>query len=191
MPASTIGAAALPLLEQVAAHFPACQRPALVLAATDGGVLQQLRIERDILRLDTPKRSEPLIALAPAQHVVHAAQQRGWQPPACSSAVEEARCAVAEIGGSAATTIAFSLQQRLVNLLAAMLQMQSMMEPASLCHFLTHQGDAGRLGTRVQFEHDGLELACVCRAVLEPDRKGLEAMDDRLAAGEQESRPLL
>jgi hypothetical protein len=57
-------------------------------------------------------------------------------------------------------------------------QVQCMMDYPCFRLFLSHQGDAGGTGPWIKFEHNGLHVALLLSAVLEPDGEWLHSVDN-------------
>jgi hypothetical protein len=157
--AVAVGAVPLPFFEQVGADFPTDQLPSLVVDAGELWILQQLGVEFDPLDLDAAQRGEALIAFAPMDDLLDAAAQ-GWsQPSRRTPPVEKTRRAIAEVGAPSPSTIARSLDKRLVDRFAPMFelcQVQRVVDNTLCCLLLTHQGHPRRLGAWIHLECDWL-----------------------------------
>ncbi len=98
---------------------------------------------------------------------------------------------MAQVRTSAATAIACSLLQSMVDDLAAMgqfRQVQAVMHLAILGLFDTHQGHPAGFGTRIELQGDWLHLTGLAASILESDREGPHPMDHRSFAAQEQAR---
>jgi hypothetical protein len=101
---ATVGAALLPLREQVVAQFRPEQRAVLILQALNIRVLKHLEVKTNQLKRDRPNRAEAAQTLHPGEHVLESTPE-GWDQPACwATAIAPARLPIP--GMPVATTTA-------------------------------------------------------------------------------------
>jgi len=88
---------------------------------------------------------------------------------------------VPQVGGSAPTTIACSLLQPLMHLLASMrevCQVKGVMDFAFFPLFDTDQSDPGRLAAGIKFQSDRLHRTLCARSIPQANDKRHSAMHD-------------
>jgi len=189
---AAVGAPIRILDEQISARFPASKGTLLVVRARNFRMLEQVRVEADLLHFDAAHRCEASTPLRPGVHIADARKQRRRQPALGEATVVETGSAISEIGASAAATGVPLGLFGLVNLVSSvgdLSEEDGMMGFPGFRFLHTSHHDAGRFGARVDLEREGLERRVIHTSVAQPDDERFDSMDHRPATRKQETCP--
>jgi hypothetical protein len=182
---ATVGAPAPKLLQQVFTDLIAGQLPLLIRCASDLGLLQELGVKADEFLREGGDWGEPAEPSHPGLHVAHPGGEGGWQPPVRSTAVVQARGAVAGVAVPPPAANGTAGQQGVSNPLPPMPHLAG---PCDLATAVVYQREASGSAARIHLQPERHWLRIRHRA-LEDDRERITPQDGGLPGCEQPPRP--